>query len=61
MKNLRIAEAQKLPTPEFIALYNGEDEIGEDLEYRLSDLFAAKPGFGRMEIAARGCGMKRLK
>jgi predicted transposase YdaD len=47
------SKAQKLPTPEFIVLYNGEDEIGEDLEYRLSDLFAAKPGFGRMEIAAR--------
>jgi hypothetical protein len=47
------SQIRKIPTPEFIVLYNGEREVGEKLEYRLSDAFLAPPRFGCLELVAQ--------
>ena len=39
MKSLYSSTAQKIPAPNFVVFYNGEEEMADRCEYRLSDAF----------------------
>ena len=54
VKNLNIygSKLQKFPTPNFVVLYNGEEDAPDYEEQKLSDAFET-PGRGCMELTAK--------
>ncbi len=43
----------EIPTPEFIVLYNGKDELPDFHELRLSDSYKSKDGSRNLELVAK--------
>ena len=51
--NLYRRRLVKLPAPEFVVLYNGEEPFPREKLYRLSDAYLAQPGENTLELKAR--------
>ncbi len=49
-KTLYLSTVQKIPTPNFIVFYNGQSEMADRGEYRLSDAFATKVDEPALEL-----------
>jgi len=52
-KNLYREKKIEIPTPEFIVLYNGKEELPDFTELRLSDSYKSKSGSKNLELVAR--------
>lgn len=50
MKSLYSSAVQKIPTPNFIVFYNGEEEMEDICEYRLSDAFELRVDNPSLEL-----------
>ncbi len=50
MKSLYSSAVQKIPTPNFIVFYNGEEEMEDICEYRLSDAFEPRVDNPSLEL-----------
>ena len=50
MKSLYTSTVQKLPTPNFVVFYNGEESMADRCEYRLSDAFEPKVDNPSLEL-----------
>lgn len=51
--NLYRRRLVKLPAPEFVVLYNGEEPFPREKLYRLSDAYLAQPGENTLELKVR--------
>ena len=49
-KSLYSSAIQKVPAPNFIVFYNGQDEVADRSEYRLSDAFAPRVDNPALEL-----------
>lgn len=52
-ENLYRRKLVKIPAPEFIVLYNGQEDFPAEKEYRLSDAYLADPAGNSMELCVR--------
>jgi len=52
-KNLYREKKIEIPTPEFIVLYNGKEELPDFTELRLSDSYKSKSGSKNLELVAK--------
>ena len=50
MKLLYSSTVQKIPTPNFVVFYNGDEEMADRCEYRLSDAFEPKVDNPELEL-----------
>jgi len=52
-KNLYREKKIEIPTPEFIVLYNGKEDLPDFTELRLSDSYKSKAGSKNLELVAK--------
>lgn len=57
--NLYGTRAAKLPTPNFVIFYNGEKELPDTMELKLSDIFTVQEGEPSLELKARLINVNR--